>query len=252
MGALHPGHIGLISNAALSNDLVVCSIFINPSQFNDKNDFEKYPKTLENDIYLLAKAGCDVLFLPSVMDMYPDGLQSKMHYELGHFENVLEGKYRPGHFQGVCQVVHRLLEIVQPTNLYVGQKDFQQCMVLKKLINLLEIKTTLVVCPTLREQDGLAMSSRNLRLSPVERSTAPAIYEALLEIKNKFPARNLAELKNAAIDRLTAKGFKVDYIEFAGSDELNIKNEYDGKDKLVVLAAAYLNEVRLIDNVLLN
>ena len=252
MGALHMGHLALVEKAITDNDTSVCSIFVNPSQFNDPKDFEKYPRTLENDIYLLEKAGCDVLFLPTLAEIYPDGMQAKQHYDLGSLEDTLEGKYRPGHFQGVCQVVHRLLEIVNPGKLYIGQKDFQQCLVIKKLVELLQLKTEIVISPTLREADGLAMSSRNLRLTPEDRARANNIYKALLEIKNTIPEKSISALKETAVKRLTEEGFKVDYVEIADRDTLSLKNDAGDKTNLVALAAAFLNNVRLIDNVILN
>jgi len=251
MGALHPGHIGLIKNARLENDLVVCSIFVNPTQFNDPKDFEKYPATIENDIFSLEKAGCDVLFLPTVNTIYPFGVNRSMTYQLGYLETILEGKFRPGHFQGVCQVVHRLLEIVIPDRLYLGQKDFQQCMVLKKMIADYHINTETVICATKREADGLAMSSRNIRLNENERATAPAIYEALLFIEDTLKKGNIDELKETVKVMLAIKGFNVDYVEIASADNLDIIHEWDGKTSMVALIAAFLNEVRLIDNLIL-
>ncbi len=251
MGALHPGHIGLIKNARLENDLVVCSIFVNPTQFNDPKDFEKYPATIENDIFSLEKAGCDVLFLPTVNTIYPFGVNRSMTYQLGYLETILEGKFRPGHFQGVCQVVHRLLEIVIPDRLYLGQKDFQQCMVLKKMIADYHINTETVICATKREADGLAMSSRNIRLNENERATAPAIYEALLFIEDTLKKGNIDELKETVKVKLAIKGFNVDYVEIASADNLDIIHEWDGKTSMVALIAAFLNEVRLIDNLIL-
>src|SRR5438270_8267338 len=175
MGALHKGHLSLISRAGKSG-LVVCSIFVNPTQFNDPEDFKNYPVNIENDMELLVQSGCDVLFLPSVEEIYPAGF-SKKHYDLGPIEFVLEGAHRPGHFQGVCQVVDRLLQIVQPDDLFTGQKDYQQCMVIRKLISLvgMEDRVNLVVVPTVREKDGLAMSSRNLRLNEEQRKKAPLV-----------------------------------------------------------------------------
>lgn len=184
MGALHLGHISLIEQAKRNNHFTVCSIFVNPTQFNNSTDFEKYPSTLEQDINQLEKAGCRILFLPSVKEIYPEGIEKKYEYELGYLETVLEGKYRPGHFQGVCQVVDRLLQIIPANYLYLGQKDYQQCMVIKKLIELKRYNTSLIICPTLREKDGLAMSSRNMRLSSEERKIAGKIYESLIHLKN--------------------------------------------------------------------
>jgi pantoate--beta-alanine ligase len=252
MGALHNGHISLITNSKQDNNITVCCIFVNPTQFNQAKDFEKYPVTIEKDIDMLEKNGCDILFLPSVQEIYPAGLTQQPHYDLGYLETLLEGKYRPGHFQGVCQVVHRLLDIVRPHNLYLGQKDYQQCMVIKKLIELTHLKTSVIICTTLREHDGLAMSSRNMRLNEQERKMAVKISEALSFIKKEIKPGYINDLKERAVQYLAAENFKVDYVEIANAGNLSIVETWDGKQKLVALAAAYLNEVRLIDNMLLN
>jgi len=254
MGALHPGHISLITESQKNNGLTVSSIFINPVQFNDPKDYEKYPITLENDILLLEKAGCNVLFLPSVSEVYPDGTTQQKKYELGYLESVLEGQYRPGHFQGVCMVIERLLDIVKPDNLYLGQKDYQQCMVIKKLTELTGLDQTVHtrICPTLREPDGLAMSSRNMRLSETERKNAGTIYKTLQLIKEGLGKNDLRSLKKEAKKILSEKGFKPDYVEIADASTLQLVNDWDGKQKLVALIAAFLNEVRLIDNLPLN
>lgn len=254
MGALHPGHISLITESKKNNGLTVSSIFINPVQFNDPKDYEKYPITLENDILLLEKAGCNVLFLPSVSEVYPDGTTQQKKYELGYLESVLEGEYRPGHFQGVCMVIERLLDIVKPDNLYLGQKDYQQCMVIKKLTELTGLDQTVHtrICPTLREPDGLAMSSRNMRLSETERKNAGTIYKTLQLIKEGLGKDDLRSLKKEAKTILSEKGFKPDYVEIADASTLQLVNDWDGKQKLVALIAAFLNEVRLIDNLPLN
>lgn len=251
MGALHQGHISLISISKKANAITVCSIFVNPTQFNDAKDFDNYPSTIEKDIDALEKAGCDVLFLPAVSEMYPAGTQNAATYNLGYLETVLEGKYRPGHFQGVCLVVHRLLNIIPATQLYLGQKDYQQCMVIKRLIELENIKTNINICPTLRETSGLAMSSRNMRLGDKEKVQALAIFETLSFLKNNIKPGNLNELKQAAVTNLTNDGFKVDYVEIADAGNLDIIDHWDGKRKLVAVAAAFLGEVRLIDNMLL-
>jgi pantoate--beta-alanine ligase len=254
MGALHRGHLSLIEASRKANELSICSIFVNPTQFNDPKDFEKYPVTIDTDIHQLEKAGTDILYLPSVHDIYPNGTGLDQQYDLGFLESVFEGKYRPGHFQGVCQVVHRLLNIVQPQNLYLGQKDYQQCMVIKKLIDLMNAKEKINVniCPTLRETDGLAMSSRNMRLSAEDRIRATAIYKALNTIKSEVRKGDLRELQNKAENLLLSKGFKVDYIEIADAITLEKVSEWNGERKLVALAAAFLHEVRLIDNIVLN
>jgi pantoate--beta-alanine ligase len=254
MGALHEGHISLMNDSKKKDDLLVCSIFINPTQFNDPTDFEKYPVTLEKDIAMLESAGCDVLFLPSITEMYPQGTNPAMHYDLGYLETILEGHYRPGHFQGVCMIVHRLLEIVKPDNLYIGQKDYQQCMVIKRLIELIGMNELihLNISPTLRENNGLAMSSRNMRLGEDQRIKAAAIFQTLHFIKEQLQKGDLTSLKKKAISKLGEKEFKVDYVEIADADDLRIVDHWDGKQQLVALAAAYLDKVRLIDNILLN
>ena len=252
MGALHNGHISLIINSNEHNQITVSSIFVNPTQFNQAKDFEKYPVTLEKDIEMLEKNGCDALFLPSVIEIYPAGLTTLPHYQLGFLETVLEGHYRPGHYQGVCQVVHRLLDIVRPHNLYLGQKDYQQCMVIKKLIELLRLKINVEVCNTLRESDGLAMSSRNMRLNKQERKQAVKIFETLSFIKKEVKPGYIVDLKERATKYLTAQRFNVDYVEIATADALHILENWDGQQKIVTVAAAYLNEVRLIDNMPLN
>ena len=251
MGALHNGHISLVKLSKNENTLTVCSIFVNPTQFNNPDDFKKYPITIENDIDMLEKWGCDILFLPAVEEIYPPG-SIKLHYDLSYLETVLEGKYRPGHFQGVCQVVDRLLNIVIPDKLYLGQKDFQQCMVITKLVKLKNINTQIIVCPTLRETDGLAMSSRNTRLNTAERKLAVKIYETLSLVKNEIKKGSLEAVKIKAAEHLSASGFKTDYIEIADASSLALQETWDGEKKLVGLVAASLNDIRLIDNLLLN
>jgi pantoate--beta-alanine ligase len=251
MGALHQGHISLINNSKQQNQVTVCSIFVNPTQFNESKDFEKYPVTLEKDIDILEKSGVDILFLPSVKEIYPTGLINRPQYKLGYLETVLEGKYRPGHFQGVCQIVHLLLNIVQAHNLYLGQKDYQQCMVIKKLVALIKLNINVVICTTLRESDGLAMSSRNMRLNEQERKLAVKISETLLLIKKEIKPGNTRYLKERGIEYLSAEKFKVDYLEIATADTLEIVENWDGKQPVVALVAAYLNEIRLIDNMLI-
>ena len=252
MGALHKGHISLIEASKRTDTLTICSIFVNPTQFNNTADFEKYPVTIKKDIDMLEKAGCNVLFLPSVEEIYPEDSSTTLHYELGFIETVLDGKYRPGHFQGVCNVVQRLLDIVQPNTIYLGQKDYQQCIIIKKLTELIQSPTQIIICPTLRESDGLAMSSRNMRLTSVERMKAVKISEVLLFIKQEIKPGNLQDLKQRCINYLTNEGYNVDYVEIADATNLTLLQNWDGKTKLVALVAAFLNEVRLIDNRIVN
>lgn len=251
MGALHEGHLSLLAESRKNNELTVCSIFVNPTQFNDPKDFEKYPITLDKDIEKLELTGTDILFLPAVAEMYPDGTTHLPQYDLGYLETILEGRYRPGHFQGVCQVMHRLLEIVAPHHLYMGQKDYQQCMVVKRLLELTGMPVRLEACPTLRESDGLAMSSRNMRLDETQRKQAVSISRVLDQIRHAILPGPLAPLVKAAEQALSDDGFRVDYVSVAAADNLELVEEWDGERKLVVLAAAYLNEVRLIDNMLI-
>jgi pantoate--beta-alanine ligase len=253
MGALHQGHLSLLNQSIEAGNITICSIFVNPTQFNDQKDFEKYPITIENDIYLLEKTGTNILFLPSVKEMYPEGLQPTAGYNLGAMETMLEGFYRPGHFQGVCRIVHKLLNIVQPHHLYMGQKDYQQCMVVQKLIDDLNILTRLNIVPTQREETGLAMSSRNTRLSPAARQHASAIYKAHILVKNNLLKLSLSELKALANDTIMSAGFeKIDYIEICDAISLQPVTQYSEDQKLVILSAAFIESVRLIDNLLLN
>jgi pantoate--beta-alanine ligase len=261
MGALHDGHISLIETAKKQNPVTVCSIFVNPAQFNDPKDFEKYPVTIEKDILMLEQAGCNVLFLPSVIEIYPEGISKKNHYDLGFIETVLEGKYRPGHFQGVCMVMQRLLEIVLPDQLYLGQKDYQQCMVIKKLIEIIGLsirtpweknKIEVVICPTLREPNGLAMSSRNMRLNEEEKEKAAAIYKSLLMIKENFTREAPATLKQKAQTMLLHSGLKPDYVEITDAENLSNLSIQKQNIKSVALIAAFMNDVRLIDNMIIN
>ena len=251
MGALHAGHISLVEMSKLADGFTVSSIFVNPTQFNDKKDFEKYPSTIERDIDMLEKAGCDALFLPNLTEMYPEGTNNDAHYDLGYLETILEGKYRPGHFQGVCQVVDRLLDIIQPSRLYLGQKDYQQCMVLKKMASSLYPKTEIIIAATMREPDGLAMSSRNMRLNEQEKKQAVKISETLSFIKQEIRKGYLEDIKERARQYLTTEGFKVDYVEIADAETLEPVENNDGKTALVALIAAFVNGVRLIDNMLL-
>jgi pantoate--beta-alanine ligase len=253
MGALHNGHISLIKESKKNSTVTVCSIFVNPAQFNNQQDFEKYPITISKDIELLEAAGCDVLFLPAVDEIYPNGFAGKTQYDLDYLETVLEGPNRPGHFQGVCLVMERLLSIVMPESLFMGLKDYQQCMVVKKLLQLKGWQQSIefFACPTLREPDGLAMSSRNMRLTTEQRVLAPVIYECLLFIKQNITKGSLSELKKAAVSKLAQTGFKVDYVEITDAETLQLKDEWDGKQPLTALIAAFLGDVRLIDNMVL-
>lgn len=254
MGALHAGHLALVAASKEDSAFTVASIFVNPAQFNDKADFEKYPITIEKDIEQLEAAGCDALFWPAVEEIYPSGYEQKQkHYPLGYLETVLEGEYRPGHFQGVCMVMDRLLTLVQPQDLYMGQKDYQQCMVVQRLLEIMgDTQISLHVCPTLREADGLAMSSRNVRLNHEQRGHAVAMSQTLRYLKEKVKPGNLEKWIHIGEQMLAAAEFKTDYLAIADARTLELLDEWDGQRKIVALAAAFQDKVRLIDNMLLN
>lgn len=251
MGALHQGHLSLLNASVSAGHTTVCSIFINPTQFNDPADFQKYPVTLTNDIRLLYESGTKILFLPEVSEIYPNGFEHP-RYDLAELDTILEGKYRPGHFQGVCQVMHRLLKIVQPHHLYMGQKDYQQCMVVNRLIKIIQSETVLHACATLREPDGLAMSSRNMRMDAAERKKATAIFAALTYLTNNIQQGDLGNLVKTAASILVQNQLKADYVEIADAGTLQQVTYWNGNQKLVALIAAYINEIRLIDNMALN
>lgn len=247
MGALHAGHLSLIHEARSANDITVCSIFINPAQFNNKADLAAYPVTIESDIDKLEAAGCDILFLPSATEMYPEG-ETPEHYDLGEIEFILEGKYRPGHFQGVCMIVDKLLKAVDPSVMYLGRKDYQQCMVIKKMMALKGHNSKLKIVDTVREDSGLAMSSRNMRLSESERHSAISVITALRMMEDEIWPGDVSELKGKAKQFLQSQGFTVDYIEIAEAATLQTVYVWDGNRQIVFLTAATINGIRLIDN----
>lgn len=251
MGALHEGHLRLIDASARVSGITVCSIFVNPKQFNDPKDFEKYPNRIGTDLEMLYSRGANGVFIPAVDEIYPTGPVQDKTYDLGGLDTRLEGAFRPGHFQGVCQVMDRLLHIVNADLLFMGQKDFQQCLVIRKLLEITGLKTKLMVFPTVRETSGLAMSSRNTRLSAEQKQQASLIYKTLADLKDSLRPGNLSTLKRSAINALSGGGFEVDYVEIADTENLIPVDDWDGKQKMVVVVAAFLGEVRLIDNLLL-
>src|SRR5664279_1048156 len=252
IGALHEGHIQLINACRSMVDLTICSIFVNPAQFNDPKDFEKYPVSIEKDIQMLHHAKTDLVFLPSVDEIYPQEQKKLETYDLGPLETLLEGRYRPGHFQGVSQVMSRLLKLVNPDHLFMGQKDFQQCLVVQRLIEILHLPVQFHKVPTVRESDGLAQSSRNRRLTPEQRENAVAISRALFDIQGKLASGDAAGLLKEAQEKLDAAHFKTDYISIARASDLQPIINWNGKEKAVALIAAFQGDVRLIDNMLLN
>jgi len=252
MGALHQGHLSLLNQCKEVSTISVCSIFVNPTQFNNPEDLKKYPNKVSQDILLLEENGCDVLFLPDEYEIYPDEKSKQKQFDLGYLETILEGKFRPGHFQGVSLVMERLLNIVNPDFLFLGQKDFQQCLVIEKLVKLLNKDIKTIICPIVREAGGLAMSSRNLRLSEEDRKLAAELHKTLESIKNHLRHDNFLQLKNDAISRLESKGFKVEYLELARKSDLQIVSCVKDSEGAVVLIAAFIGGVRLIDNLLIN
>jgi pantoate--beta-alanine ligase len=249
MGALHQGHIELIKRSVKENDVTGCSIFVNPIQFNNPEDLEKYPRTLEADVKMLQEAGCKLVFVPSVKEMYPEPSTEK--YNFGSLENVMEGAFRPGHFNGVAVVVKKLLDIFQPDRAYFGEKDFQQLRIIQSLVQMEKIPVEIVPCATVREADGLAMSSRNRRLSPEERKIAPAIYNTLLFAKEVAKKMPVTELVAHCRQKLESEGFVVDYFEIADIETLQPVRNWNDSSGIVACVAAFLGPVRLIDNMIL-
>ena len=247
MGALHEGHLSLYKAAKKENDEVISSIFVNPTQFNNPDDFQKYPKTLEKDLELLEKAGVDAVYVPNVEEMYPDGLNSKK-YDFDGLENEMEGKYRPGHFDGVGTIVEELFRQVQPHNAYFGEKDYQQLAIIKKMVEKTKLPVKIHGVPTLREEDGLAMSSRNVRLTEPQRKEATIIYETLTKVKEWFKVISLEEIKQKVTDIFRNSNFELEY--FVIADEKTLKEtDYFYKDKNYrAFIVAYADTVRLIDN----
>ncbi len=251
LGALHAGHVSLIDRTVSENDISICSIFVNPTQFNEKTDLAKYPRTFEKDSKLLKKANLDILFFPSVNQVYPKNLDTGVDVDLGGLDLQMEGAFRPGHFEGVVQVVKRLLDMVTPDRLYMGQKDFQQFTIIQRMIDELKIKTELVVCPIVREPHGLAMSSRNERLSKETRKKAGKIYQVLTEIKENFRDKTPDEWSNWAMKKLKRRPLNPEYISFADGHTLKPIKSFNRHKYVVVCAAVWADDVRLIDNVII-
>lgn len=247
MGALHKGHISLIDKARNENDIVVCSIFVNPTQFNDPTDLEKYPRTPESDSELLKNAGCDVLFSPSIKEMYPE--KDLRVFDFGGLDKVMEGKFRPGHFNGVAQIVTKLFDLIKPHNAYFGKKDFQQLTIIKYIVKTLNIPVNIIACETVREEDGLAMSSRNVRLNKEERKQATYLSKALFFIKDNANNFDLEELKLKALAILAPHSLiKLEYFEIVDTETLLPVNKINS-GRTVACIAAFVGNVRLIDNI---
>ena len=250
MGALHEGHLSLIDAARTKTDVVVCSIFVNPTQFNDKKDLENYPRPIEDDIKKLEGADCDVLFLPEVDEMYNSN--DNWHIKLNDFDTILEGEIRPGHYQGVTQIVKKLFDIVRPDYAFFGQKDFQQFVIISYMVKKLGINIQLIRCPIIRENDGLAMSSRNVYLSKEDRQDALSLFNSLTRAKEEFSHMSIPQVKKNAMDYLSnAVGIKVEYFEFY---DINTFEPASSKqaENVIALVAARVGNIRIIDNMILS
>jgi pantoate--beta-alanine ligase len=250
MGALHEGHLVLVRQAAQENDFVVVSIFVNPIQFNNPDDLAKYPRTLEDDIQKLEGTGCNLVFAPSATEMYPE--PDLTEFDFGQLDKVMEGKFRPGHFRGVAVVVKKLLEITTPHKAYFGEKDFQQLAIIKKMVGMFNMPVEIVACPIVRESDGLAMSSRNTRLTPEEREEATTIFKALSGIKENyswFIPEGVKQLVRGGIEE--SPHFRVEYVDVVDTETLQPIEDWMDAEHAVVCVAAFIGSVRLIDNIIL-
>jgi len=252
MGALHNGHLSLIAESNKQCDITVSSIFVNPTQFDNKDDLNKYPDTTRKDITMLDQKGTDLLYLPTVEEVYPDGTKPTIEYDFGYLTTIAEGAHREGHFEGVAQVVGLLLDIVEPHKIFMGQKDFQQCALVHQLIDFKEIETQIVVCPIIRETDGLAMSSRNMRLKKEERKNAVVLFEALRWVKDNYTNFSIADLEQRATQMINDKAFcQTVYIEIRDRKTLQPIKSSKVQESVVVLGAANVGLVRLIDNMII-
>jgi pantoate--beta-alanine ligase len=250
MGALHRGHLELVKRAKRENDYMVCSIFVNPIQFNNKSDLEKYPRETESDIEKLKKNGCDLLFMPSEEEMYPEPVTTVFDFD--QLGKVMEGQYRPGHFNGVAIVVKKLFEIIEPDRAYFGEKDFQQLAIVRHMNKTLDKPVQIVACSTVREQDGLAMSSRNTRLTTGERALAPFIYQVLKGVKNNAGKQSVEELKRWVSNQFDKyPAMRLEYFEIVEMQTLTPIEKWNNSPNIIACIAVYLGNVRLIDNIVL-
>jgi len=252
MGALHKGHLSLLHASSKNNDLTIASIFVNPTQFNKREDLDNYPRTLEHDLVLLEKNLCDVVFIPSIDEIYTNGVSSQ-HFDFDGLENEMEGKYREGHFNGVGTIVKKLFEIVLPTNAYFGEKDFQQLQIIRKLVKKSTLKVNVISCATHRETNGLAMSSRNSRLTSQERDAASIIFQILCAVKNKIGKIPLKAIEQWVSEQFEKHPlFKLEYFTIANEETLKKISEISPQKNYRAFIAVYAREVRLIDTISLN
>lgn len=252
MGALHNGHIALVRKALSENDAVICSIFVNPTQFNNASDLKGYPRMPEQDIKMLEQVGCHMLYMPEAADLYPDTIVSEA-YDFGPLEKVMEGKFRPGHFAGVATVVKRLFLATTPTRSYFGEKDYQQLAIIRALVKKENLDIEIVGCPIEREPDGLAMSSRNLRLNTSQRIAASVIFESLVQLKEMVGVKDLAKARAKTIENLNAHPeLAVEYLEIADAETLQPIGDWNHAVNARAFVAVHCGDVRLIDNIALN
>ena len=251
MGALHKGHLSLVQKAVEENPVVVVSIFVNPTQFNDSKDLDRYPRTLDADMNLLETTGCEIVFAPDVPEIYPEPDTRK--FDFGQLEKVMEGKHRPGHFNGVAQVVSKLFEMVQPQKAYFGLKDFQQLAVIKNMVKQLNLPVEIVPCPIVREESGLAMSSRNELLTTGERENAATISKTLFKAKELKTGKTVSELEKWVTETINKNPFlKVEYAEIVDDTGLQPVKNWDEPSVKVLCVAVFCGKIRLIDNIVLN
>ena len=252
MGALHEGHLSLINYAKPSTDVTICSIFVNPTQFNDPKDLEKYPRPIENDIALLESVGCDILFLPSVEEMYPEN-DPQWQIDLGDLDRIWEGEHRPGHFQGVTQIVYKLFDLVKPNQACFGQKDFQQVMVIQRMLEIKNLDIKLLICPIVRNEKGLALSSRNARLTEAGKENALTLIQSLRYIKDNFDKQSVEELLGGAKAVIASNPeVELEYLSICETKSLTPVTKLEEGKEYVGLIAAWVENVRLIDNILLS
>lgn len=250
MGALHAGHLSLVERAVKENDDVIVSVFVNPTQFNNPDDLATYPRTEEEDCRLLAKGGVSVAFVPDVKEMYPKGAVHEKDFELGTAAEVMEGKFRPGHFQGVAQIVSRLFELCRPNRAYFGEKDFQQIAVIKNMVESEGIDVDIIPCPIKRADDGLALSSRNALLTPEQRAVAPAIYEALKEGVEYSKSHTVKETHDMIVNAVNANaGLETEYLEIVDARTLLPVENWEESPEIQGCITVYCGKVRLIDNI---
>ena len=248
MGALHQGHVSLVRQSAGENDCTIVSIFVNPTQFNDPSDLKNYPRTLEADLALLEENGCDIVFVPSVEEMYP--VPDTRVFDFGLLDKVMEGAFRPGHFNGVAQIVSKLFDAVQPGRAYFGEKDFQQLAIIREMVKQLQLPVEIIGCPIVREPDGLAMSSRNARLTSGQREIAPLIAETLKNSRTFVSSKTVEEIIESVITTIdTCPELKVEYFQVVDGRSLQPVADWDETDYIVGCIAVFCGEIRLIDNI---